>query len=199
MSTTIGIGSVKPGPKPFVSRSYALRVVWSFGAVPASARPSRTASTGEASSSRTTITTGSTIFALRETKRPQAAIGVRCCPSRDSSTGRMPEPAAVDLRAEQRQDGGQQRVGEQHRGQDAERAADAELRDEVEPDQRQPGDRDRHGHAREDHRAPGRRSRGGRSVLRRQPVVQELSETGDDEQRVVDARRRARSSAPGSR
>ena len=36
------------------------------------------------------MTTGSTTFALRETKRPQAAIGVRACPSRDSSTGRSP-------------------------------------------------------------------------------------------------------------
>ena len=65
-------------------------MVWSLGAVPASARPRRTASTGEASRHSTTITTGSTIFALRDTNRPHAATNVCDWPSRDSSIGFMP-------------------------------------------------------------------------------------------------------------
>ena len=92
----------------------------------------------------------------------------------------------VDAVAEQRERGGQQRVGDQHGRQDAERAADAELRDEVEADERQAGDGDRHGQAGEQDRAAGRRAGLGRGVARRQAVVQELSEPCDDEQRVVD-------------
>ena len=80
--------------------------------------------------------------------------------------GAQAEAAAVDLLAEQRQDCRQQRVREQHRGQHAERAADPELGDEVEPDQRETGDRDRHRDAGEDDRASGGGARGGRRLLR---------------------------------
>src|SRR6185312_3624088 len=75
-STTTGIGSVKPGPKPADSRSYACRVVWLLGAVPASARPRRAFTTGEATTSRTATATGRTYLARPDTNRPHAAIGV---------------------------------------------------------------------------------------------------------------------------
>ena len=72
MSTTTGIGEVKPGPKPSLpdSRSYAWRVVCCFGAVLESARPRRTLSTGKARMNSTTRTAGSTNLALRVTNRP---------------------------------------------------------------------------------------------------------------------------------
>ena len=41
-STTIGIGPLKPGPKPSARRSYARRAVCSVGCVPWSEAPSRT-------------------------------------------------------------------------------------------------------------------------------------------------------------
>ena len=92
----------------------------------------------------------------------------------------------VDLVAEQRQHGEQERVRQQHRGQHAERAADSELGHEVEAEEGQPAHGDRDGQPREDHGAAGRCPgfRGG--VTRRQAVVQELSEASDDEERVVD-------------
>jgi hypothetical protein len=88
--------------------------------------------------------------------------------------------------AEERQGGGQQGVGDQHRGQHAERAADAELGHEVEADEGQAGDGDRDGQAGEEHGATRGRAGLGGGVAGRQPLVQELSEPRDDEQRVVD-------------
>ncbi len=67
-----------------------MRVVWFFGAVPASARPSRALITGEATTSRMTTATGRTILAFEVTNRPQAATGVFSCPSRESSEPRSP-------------------------------------------------------------------------------------------------------------
>ena len=93
----------------------------------------------------------------------------------------------VDLVAEERQHGRQQGVRDQHRGEHAEGAADAELGDEVEPDERQAGHRDRDREAGEEHGAAGGRACLGGRIARREPVVEELSEARDDEQRVVDA------------
>ena len=67
-----------------------MRVVWLLGAVPASARPSRAFSTGEATTSRMTTATGRTILAWPVTNRPQRATGVFGCPSRESSVGCIP-------------------------------------------------------------------------------------------------------------
>ena len=74
----------------------------------------------------------------------------------------------------------------QHRREHAEGAADPELRDEVEADQREAAHRDRDRQAGEEHGAPGGRARLGGGVARREAVVQQLSEAGDDEERVVD-------------
>ena len=93
----------------------------------------------------------------------------------------------VDLVPELGENGQKQRVGDQHRGQNAESAPDPELRDEVEAEEREPAHRDRDGQAGKEHRTAGRRSRLGRRVVRREAVVQKLSEARDDEERVVDA------------
>ena len=63
---------------------------------------------------------------------------------------------AVDLVPELGQHGDQQRVRDEHRRENAERAADAELRDEVEAEEREPRDGDRNGDAGEEHGAPCR-------------------------------------------
>ena len=94
---------------------------------------------------------------------------------------------AIDLVAELRQHGDEQRVRDEDRRQDAERAADPELRDEVEAEERETGDGDRDGETGEDHRSPRRRARLGRRVARWQTLVEVLAEPRDDEQRVVDA------------
>ena len=79
---------------------------------------------------------------------------------------------AVDLVPELGENGQKQRVGDQHRGQNAESAPDPELRDEVEAEEREPAHRDRDRQAGKEHRTAGRRSRLGRRVLRREAVVQ---------------------------
>ena len=93
----------------------------------------------------------------------------------------------VDLVAEERQHCQQQRVRDQHRGQDAEGAADSELGHEVQADEGQAAHRDGHRQAGEEHGTPGGGAGFGGSVARGKPVMQQLSEAGDDEQRVVDA------------
>ena len=71
----------------------------------------------------------------------------------------------VDLVAELRQHGDQQRVRDEHRREDAERRADAELGDEVEPEEREPGHRDGHRQTGEERRAARGRARLGGGVL----------------------------------
>ncbi len=73
----------------------------------------------------------------------------------------------VDLVTEQRQDGEQERVREQHGRQHAERAADAELGDEVEAEERESRDRDGDGQAGEEHGTARGRAGLGRGVRRR--------------------------------
>ena len=68
---------------------------------------------------------------------------------------------------ELREHGDQERVRDEDGRQDAERAADTELRDEVEPEERETRYGDGDGETREDHRAPGRRTRFGCCVARR--------------------------------
>ncbi len=72
----------------------------------------------------------------------------------------------VDLVAEQRQDGEQERVRDQHGRQHAEGAADSELGHEVEADEGEAADRDGHGQPGEEHRSPGRGARFRRGVAR---------------------------------
>ena len=97
-----------------------------------------------------------------------------------------PGTHAVDPVSELRQRGDEQRVRHQHRRQDAERGADAELRDEVEAEEGEPADRDGDREPGEERRA----TRGGAGlcggVRGREPLVQELPEARDDEERVVD-------------
>ena len=122
------------------------------------------------------------------TKRPQRATNVFSTALLgvvDRLDERDLQP--VDLVPELGENGQKQRVGDQHRGQNAESAPDPELRDEVEAEEREPAHRDRDGQAGKEHRTAGRRSRLGRRVLRREAVVQKLSEARDDEERVVDA------------
>jgi hypothetical protein len=57
--------------------------------------------------------------------------------------------------AELREHRDEQGVGDDHGRQDAERRADPQLRDEVEAEEREPGDGDRHGEPGEEHRPPG--------------------------------------------
>ena len=102
----------------------------------------------------------------------------------DRAQERHLEP--VDLVAEQREDGEQEGVRKQHRRQDAERAPDPELRHEVEAEEREPGHRDRDRQPGEQHRAARRRAGLGGRVARLEPLVEELPEARDDEQRVVD-------------
>ena len=89
--------------------------------------------------------------------------------------------------AELRQHGDEQGVRDQDGRQNAERAADSELRHEVEAEEGETGDGDRDGEAGEDHRSPRRRARLGRRVARWQTLVEVLAEPRDDEERVVDA------------
>jgi hypothetical protein len=58
--------------------------------------------------------------------------------------------------AEQREHGQEERVRDQHGRKHAECAADAELRDEVEPEEGETRHRDRDRQAREEHCAAGR-------------------------------------------
>ena len=89
--------------------------------------------------------------------------------------------------AELRQHGDEQGVRDQDCRQNAERAADSELRHEVEAEEGEAGDGDRDGEAGEDHRSPRRRARLGCRVARWQTLVEVLAEPRDDEERVVDA------------
>ncbi len=93
----------------------------------------------------------------------------------------------IDLVAEQRQHGEEERVRDQHGRQDAESAAHPELRDEVEADEGQAADRDGDRETGEEHGSPGGGAGLRRGVARRQPFVEELSEARHDEQRVVDS------------
>ncbi len=93
---------------------------------------------------------------------------------------------AVDLVAEEREDGRQERARDQHGREDAEGAANTELRDEVEPEEGQPADRDGNRHAGEDHRATCGGAGLGSGVPRREPLVEQLAKARDDEKRVVD-------------
>ena len=132
-------------------------------------------------------TTGKTIFAFRVTNRPQRATSVRSRPASESSSfGQERELEPVDLVAEQPQHRDQERVREEHGRQHAERAADPELRHEVEPEEREPADADRDREAREEHGAAGGGAGLAGCVLRRQPFVQQLPEPRHDEERVVD-------------
>ena len=74
-----------------------------------------------------------------------------------------------------------------HGREHAERRADAELGDEVEAEEGQAADRDRDSQAGEEHGAARGGAGLGGGVDRGQPLMQELSEARDDEQRVVDA------------
>ena len=65
--------------------------------------------------------------------------------------------------------------------------ADPELRDEVEAEEREAGDRDRDCQAGEDDRPPRGRARLGRRVARWETLMEVLAEPRDDEERVVDA------------
>ena len=87
---------------------------------------------------------------------------------------------------EEPEDREQQRVRDQDGREDAERAADPELRDEVEPEEREAGHGDRDREAGEEDGPPRRGSRLGRGLAGRKPFVQQLPEAGDDEERVVD-------------
>ncbi len=80
----------------------------------------------------------------------------------------------------------QERVGDQDRRQHTQGRADAELGHEVEPEEREAGDRDRDREAREQHGPAGGGAGLGGRVDRRQPFVQVLPEPRDDEERVVD-------------
>jgi hypothetical protein len=80
----------------------------------------------------------------------------------------------------------QQRVRDQHRGEHAERGTDPELGDEVEPEEGKARDRDRDRQPGEEDCAAGRRPSLGGRLARRQPFMEQLPETGNDEQRVVD-------------
>ena len=158
------------------------------GCVPWSEAPSRT-SADVAASAESDERAGSTKigFACAVTNRPQRAINVFSRPASESSIGlRNGTFQPVDLVPELREHRDQERVRDQHRRQHAEGRADAELRDEVEAEEREAGHGDRDRQAGEDHCAPcGGAGLGGR-VARREPFVQELSEARDDEQRVVD-------------
>ena len=84
--------------------------------------------------------TGKTTFAFAVTKRPQRGderLLAGLLRVVDRAQERHLEP--VDLVAEERQHREQQRVRDQHGRQHAERAADPELRDEVEADEGEAG------------------------------------------------------------
>jgi hypothetical protein len=80
----------------------------------------------------------------------------------------------------------QERVGDQDRRQHAQGRADAELRDEVEAEEREPSHGDGNRQACEQHGAAGGGASLGGRVDRRHALMQELSEPRDDEERVVD-------------
>ena len=75
----------------------------------------------------------------------------------------------VDLVAQEPQDREQQRVRDQDGREDAERAADPELRDEVEPEEREAGHGDRDREAGEEDGPPRRGSRFGRGLAGESP------------------------------
>ena len=132
-------------------------------------------------------TTGNTILACEVTNRPQRATRVFSRPSSESSTRRKNGTfQPIDLVAEERQHGEEERVRDQHGRQDAKSAADPELRDEVEADEGQAADRDGDRETGEEHGSPGGGAGFRRGVARRQPFMEELSEARHDEQRVVD-------------
>ena len=120
---------------------------------------------------------------------PAPARDGRLLAARLGIVGRLGERhlQPVDLVPELGEHGQEEGVGNHHRGQNTESAADPELRDEVEAEEREPAHRDRDRQAGEEHRTAGRRARLGRRVLRREAVVQKLSEARDDEERVVDS------------
>ena len=198
-STTIGIGPLKPGPKPSASRSYARRLVCSVGCVPWSAAPSRTRSDVDASARMATSPIGKTYLRVG-CDEPAPAGDERLLPALLGIVGRPDERhlQPVDLVPELGENGQKQRVGNQHRRENTESAADPELGDEVEAEEREPAHRDGDRRAGEQHRTAGRRASFSRRLVRRDPVVQELSEARDDEERVVDSDARGRSSRRGA-
>ena len=115
-------------------------------------------------------------------------MGVFCLPSSESSIGRRNgHLQPVDLVPELREHCDEQRVRDQHGGENAERRADAELRHEVEAEDGEAAHGDRDRQAGEQHRPARRSARLGGGIGRRHAVVQQLTEPRDDEERVVDA------------
>ena len=96
-----------------------------------------------------------------------------------------------EARAEDRQQGGQER----HRGEDRderdEQSADAHRADERQRDQHEAGEPDRHGHAREQHRVAGGAHRDAQRLALVRAAHELLAEAVDHEQRVVDRDRDA--------
>ena len=132
-ATATTSGPLRPGPKPWATRSYAWRWVKLGGSAPSSGMPTRSASTGAARATSTAVTPDQV---------DAGVAGDVPGPPRPARARRVDGRRPTTRRPGDGQQGGQQRHRRDHHDEDDHRDGDAARRHERHLRDRQPQDRD---------------------------------------------------------